>query len=105
MNELLPGSGELSAMTDFVLGMEDTQWASETTPAAETIHYYGWHTLDGTLDGVFREYMDTVKARYGFERYTNGGWLEDPSLLMETRQPGVRQITPEQARDYLISRF
>jgi hypothetical protein len=112
MNELAD-CGESSAMTDFVLGTQDTRWASdalgvsdaELTPANETMHYYGWHSLDGKLDGVFREYKDTVKARYGFERYTNGRWLEDPSLLMEKGQPGVRPITPEQARNYLISRF
>jgi hypothetical protein len=99
-------------MTEFGLAIHD-QWGfdvlgvseGETTPATETMHYYGWHTMDGTLDGVFREYRDTVKARCGFERYTNGEWLEDPSLLMEKGRPGVRPITPEQARDYLISRF
>jgi hypothetical protein len=99
MNELA-GRGEWSAMKDLVLVSE-----GEMTPASETMHYYGWHTLDGTLDGVFREYMDAVKARSGFERYANGRWLEDPSLLMEKGRPDVRPITPEQARSYLIAQF
>src|SRR5262245_45203929 len=96
----------------IVLGKQGAEWASdavgvseaEKKPVTETMTYYGAHNPDGTLYGIFREYLDNVERRYGFERFTDGEWVDDPSLLLEKREPGVRPISPEVAQRFLRSR-
>jgi hypothetical protein len=98
----------------IVLGQQGAEWArnkfgtgeqAERRPVTETAYYYGWHARDGRLYGVFREYLDTVEQRHGFQRLdSNGDWIEDPTMITEKRELGVRPIDTETAQAFIRER-
>jgi hypothetical protein len=103
-------SGDPDETQLLVVGKQGAEWASdalgvsEAAAPTEQVQYYAERDPDGSVLLVFREYLDRVEKRHGFQRWADGEWIDDPSLIAEKREPGVSAVSPDEAQRLLRNR-
>lgn len=71
----------------------------------EVIRYYAVVDPQGSPQLVWRWRQDDVKRELTPERWTPDGWVDDPSLIDELREPSNVEISESKAEQIIMSNW